>query len=310
MITNNKNWRISSAKPGMAGQLAETIGLDSGLMLTILRHAVSSFAKRAGLAAKDLNPVEIAKQVAEEHYDEATSAPEQAKPKRPPRRKVVIFDTETAERAAITPSPEDSILLFIDVERAVSTLTERQKQVYELTLDGRSREEIAKTLAVTPRRVGQLQAEVYATMERALAVRLPGLVRPARPSDGRQRKHAVVPELLEIGVGDLAEPGLKRLLLVDLLLTHHDRLVRVPLVQTTASLTSIKLDDSAWSECSKVLASNDNVEFVAAAHAMREHPRQLGGMLLLLRVRQVVALLREFVRRGVQDNNAHQVQTR
>jgi DNA-binding CsgD family transcriptional regulator len=309
MITN-KNWCISSAKPGIAGhiagQLAETIGLDSGLMLTILRHAVSSFAKRAGLAAKDLNPVEIAKQVAEEHYDEATSAPEQAKTKKQPRRKVVIFDTETAERAAITPSPEDSILLFIDVERAVANLTDRQREVYNLTLDGKSRDEIAGVLNVTPRRIGQLQAEVYAVMERALAVRLPGLTLPPLPlpdDDGRHRKHVTVPEMLQIGAGDLAEPGLKRLLLVDLLLAHHRRQARTPLIQTAAAISNIKLDSDAWGTCDKILVSDSQVDWVAAAQGMREHPTRMGGLLLLLRVRQVVALLRDFVSRGVQDNN-------
>ena len=247
----------------------------------------------------------IAQQVAEEHYDANTPTPKPAKPKKP-RRKVVIPDTEAAERAAITPSHEDDIILFVDIKRAVGEMTPRQKEIYAMTMDGATREEIGAVLDVCPRRVGQLQAEIYAQIERELTVRLPSLVLPPLPlpDDGRQHKHVVGPDMLQVGVGDLVMPGIKRLMLVDLLLAHHRREAREPLIQTAASLANIKLDDSAWSEVGKVLASDSQLDWVSQVQGMREHPERMGGLLLLLRTRRVVALLRELVARGSKDNNS------
>ena len=107
-----------------------------------------------------------------------------------------------------------------------------------------------------------------------------------------------------MGVGDLQDPGLTRLLLVDLLLAHHLRQVRPAIIQHSFNVSNIKLDDGTWDECEKVLARDNQVDWVAAAQGMRAHPERLGGLLLLLRVRQVMALLREFVARGSRDNNS------
>lgn len=309
MITDNKHLSIRSIKPGVASCPTDFAGLPAGLFWDILRCAFTPCSKSAFSIAKTLDPVVIARRVAEENYDETSPAP--AKPKKP-RRKVVIADTEVAERAAVTPSPEDDIILFIDIEKAVSGLTDRQKEVYTLTMDGATREEIGEVLDVCPRRVGQIQAEIYAQIERALAVRLPGLTLPQLPlpdDDGRHRKVAV-PEMLQIGAGDLAEPGLRRLLLVDLLLAHHRRQARTPLIQTVASIQRIKLDADAWNTCAKVLADDMQVDWVALARKMREHPARMGGLLLLQRVKQVVAFISELFSRGSRDNNSHQMQAR
>ena len=151
------------------------------------------------------------------------------------------------------------------------------------------------------------------SLERALTVRLPGLVLPPLPlpDDGRHHKHMAGQDVMQVGVGDPQDPGLTRLLLVDLLLAHHRKQAREPLIQTASSMTGIKLDGSAWGKCSEVLVNDSQVDWVAQARAMREHPERMGGLLLLLRVRQVVALISEFVARVPRDNNSlNQVQMR
>jgi DNA-binding CsgD family transcriptional regulator len=276
-----------------------------------MRLVCAALARNASSSAKTLDPIALAKQVAEEHHEDAGQTTAQAKPKKP-RRKVVVPDTATAERAATTPSHEDDVIMFIDIERAVSQLSERQREVYSMTMDCATREEIAVELEVTPRRVGQLQAEIYMAMERALAVRLPGLTLPPLqlPDDGRSRKHMAMPDLLRVGIGDLADPGLQRLMLVDLLLAHHHKQARTPLVQTTAAMSDIKLDDSSWGEVGKVLACDSQVDWVNAARGMREHTERLGGALLLLRVQRVVKLLCDLFALAPQDNKAHSMQVR
>jgi len=94
-------------------------------------------------------------------------------PRKKPRRKQVFYDTAQAERVAITDSHEDTVIDLIDIQRAIGKLPTRQREVYLLTMSGKTREEIATLFKLTPRRIGQIQAGIYDTIDHALAVRLP-----------------------------------------------------------------------------------------------------------------------------------------
>lgn len=91
-----------------------------------------------------------------------------------PRRKQVHYDTAQTERIAVTASHEDDVIDLIDIERALNSLSVRQRYIYLSTMAGKTRDYIAKDFGLTPRRIGQIQAEICDAIDSALAVRLPG----------------------------------------------------------------------------------------------------------------------------------------